>query len=179
MVEIESWMKGYSERLHEAFGERVWFIGLQGSYARGEAAETSDIDAVCILDFVTVQDVEAYGEILDHLPHRSLICGFFGGKDDLLNWDPSELFQFYHDTIPYSGSLEAVLGRIDAAAIDRAVLQAACGVYHGCVHNMKRGDPCGPLQIGDVRGAGFRLQGNGPLREAPERAHGECDGAGS
>lgn len=136
MVEIESWMKGYSERLHEAFGERVWFIGLQGSYARGEAAETSDIDAVCILDFVTVQDVEAYGEILDHLPHRSLICGFFGGKDDLLNWDPSELFQFYHDTIPYSGSLEAVLGRIDAAAIDRAVLQAACGVYHGCVHNM-------------------------------------------
>lgn len=136
MVEIESWMKNYSERLHEAFGERVWFIGLQGSYARGEAAEASDIDAVCILDLVTVQDVEAYGKVLDSLPHRSLTCGFFGGKKDLLNWEPSELFQFYHDTIPYLGSLDAVLDRIDAAAIDRAVLQAACGIYHGCVHNM-------------------------------------------
>lgn len=136
MVDIESWMKIYSERLHETFDDRIWFIGLQGSYARGEATETSDIDAVCILDNVTVSDVTAYGKVLDTLPSRSLCCGFFGGKDDLLGWEPSELFQFYHDTIPVFGSLDALLERFDAAAIDRAVLQAACGIYHGCVHNM-------------------------------------------
>lgn len=136
MVNIESWMKNYSECLHETFGDRVWFIGLQGSYARGEATETSDIDAVCVLDDVTVPDIIAYGKVLDALPSRSLACGFFGGRDDLLGWEPSELFQFYHDTIPVSGSLDALLERIDAAAIDRAVLQAACGIYHGCVHNM-------------------------------------------
>lgn len=136
MVDIESWMKNYSELLQETFGNRIWFIGLQGSYARGEATDTSDIDAVCILDSVSVSDVIAYGKVLDALPSRSLCCGFFGGKDDLLRWEASELFQFYHDTIPFSGSLDALLDRIDAAAIDRAVLQAACGTYHGCVHNM-------------------------------------------
>ena len=136
MVDVEAWMNKYSERLHKAFGDRVWFIGLQGSYARGEATETSDIDAVCILDSVTVSDIIAYGKVLDSLPSRSLCCGFFGGREELLKWEPSELFQFYHDTVPVSGSLDALLERIDAAAIDRTVLQAACGIYHGCVHNM-------------------------------------------
>jgi len=30
--------------LNETFANRVWFVGLQGSYARGEACDTSDID---------------------------------------------------------------------------------------------------------------------------------------
>ncbi|MBR5259388.1 MAG: nucleotidyltransferase domain-containing protein [Eggerthellaceae bacterium] len=136
MVDVEAWMKKYSERLHEAFGDRVWFVGLQGSYARGEATEASDIDAVAILDAVTVADIHAYGAMLDALPNRDLTCGFFGGKEELLNWEPSELFQFYHDTIPILGSLDGLLDVIDPAAIDRAILQSACCAYHGCIHNM-------------------------------------------
>lgn len=136
MVDIDSWMKKYTSSLLEEFGNRVWFVGLQGSYARGEATEASDIDAVAILDEVTVSDIHAYGAMLDTLPSRALTCGFFGGKKELLSWEPSELFQFYYDTIPILGSLDSLLDVLNPAAIDRAILQSACGAYHGCVHNM-------------------------------------------
>ena len=45
------------ERLMETFGDRIMFIGLQGSRARGEATENSDVDAVVILDRVSYEDV--------------------------------------------------------------------------------------------------------------------------
>lgn len=136
MVDIRFWIDEYEKRVQETFGDRVWFIGLQGSYARGEADESSDIDAVCVLDELAVSDVIAYGRLLDTLPDRHLTCGFFGGKRDLLGWEPSELFQFCRDTIPVYGSLDSLLEVVDDAAVDRAILQAACGVYHGCIHNL-------------------------------------------
>ena len=50
MIDITVWMKNFLQTLNETFGDRVWFVGLQGSYGRGEATETSDIDVVVILD---------------------------------------------------------------------------------------------------------------------------------
>ena len=41
-----SWMNEFLGTLNEVFGDRVWFVGLQGSYGRGEATEASDIDVV-------------------------------------------------------------------------------------------------------------------------------------
>jgi predicted nucleotidyltransferase len=122
--------------LEERFGDRVWFVGLQGSYGRGEATETSDIDVVVILDELTAQDIQTYNTMLDDLPNRELICGFVSGKKELLNWEPSDLFQFYHDTTPIKGSLDEVLELIDDNAVDRAIKIGACNIYHGCVHNM-------------------------------------------
>ena len=37
MIDINIWMNRYMYTLSETFGERVWFVGLQGSYGRGEA----------------------------------------------------------------------------------------------------------------------------------------------
>ena len=65
-----------------------------------------------------------------------MICGFLSGKDELLHWEPSDLFQFYYDTTPIKGSLDELLTVIDEAAIDRAIKIGACNIYHGCVHNM-------------------------------------------
>ena len=53
-----------------------------------------------------------------------------------MNWEPSDLFQFYHDTSPIKGSLDELLVLIDDAAIARAIKIGACNIYHGCVHNM-------------------------------------------
>ncbi|MBR2927362.1 MAG: nucleotidyltransferase domain-containing protein, partial [Clostridia bacterium] len=50
MIEITAWMKEFLQTLNQTFANRVWFVGLQGSYGRGEATETSDIDIVVILD---------------------------------------------------------------------------------------------------------------------------------
>ena len=136
MIEITAWMDGFFKVLNENFENRVWFVGLQGSYGRGEATETSDIDVVVILDELFASDIKTYNAMLDSLPHRELICGFVLGKDELLNWEPSDLFQFYYDTTPIKGSLDELLMVIDEAAVSRAIKIGACNIYHGCVHNM-------------------------------------------
>ena len=136
MVDINCWLEEFLQKLNEVFKSRVWFVGLQGSYGRGEATETSDIDVVVILNELTVSDIQTYNDMLDTLPHRELICGFVSGKDEIMNWEPSDLFQFYNDTTPIKGSLDELLPKIDNVAVDRAIKIGACNIYHGCVHNM-------------------------------------------
>ena len=136
MIDMTAWMKNFLQTLNETFASRVWFIGLQGSYGRGEATETSDIDIVVILDKLSASDIQKYNAMLDTLPNRELICGFVSGKDELLNWEPSDLFQFYYDTTPIQGSLDELLVVIDESAVNRAIKIGACNIYHGCVHNM-------------------------------------------
>ena len=136
MIEITTWMNGFLKSINEAFGDRVWFVGLQGSYGRGEATETSDIDVVVILDELSITDIHKYNAMLNTLPCRELICGFVSGKDEILNWEPSDLFQFCNDTTPIKGSLEEVLAVVDESAVNRAIKIGACNIYHGCVHNM-------------------------------------------
>ncbi len=136
MIDISTWMEGFLQGAKATFGERVLFVGLQGSYARGEATGTSDLDVVVILDELSVSDVERYGKLLDTLPHRELTCGFLAGKEELMHWEASDLFQFYHDTKPVWGSLEDLMPVLDETAVLRAVKIGACNLYHGCVHNM-------------------------------------------
>ena len=136
MIDITVWMQGFLKSLNETFPNRVWFVGLQGSYGRGEATNTSDIDVVVILDELSVMDVKTYHDMLNTLPHRDLICGFLSGKDEILNWEPSDLFQFCNDTTPINGSLDEVLATVDKSDIDRAIKIGVCNIYHGCVHNM-------------------------------------------
>lgn len=136
MIDLSVWTETFLEKCNETFKNRVRFVGLQGSYRRGEATETSDIDIVVILDELSVLDIGAYREMLNTLPHRELICGFLSGKDELLRWDTADLFQFYYDTTPIKGSLDVLLPLIDDTAVDRAIKMGACNIYHGCVHNM-------------------------------------------
>ena len=136
MLDISVWMQNFLCALENAFENRVWFVGLQGSYGRGEATEQSDIDVVVILDELSATDIQVYGKMLDALSHRELICGFLAGKEELLRWEPSDLFQFYHDTTPIKGSLDILLPLFDGETVERAIKIGACNVYHGCVHNM-------------------------------------------
>ena len=136
MIAISVWQQIFLQKLHEAFGDRVWFVGLQGSYGRGEATEASDIDMVVILDELSAIDIHTYNAMLDTMPHRELICGFFSGREEILNWEPSDLFQFCNDTTPIKGSLDEVLAVVDEADINRAIKIGVCNVFHGCVHNM-------------------------------------------
>ena len=136
MIDITVWMTNFMQTLNNVFADRVWFVGLQGSYGRGEATETSDIDVVVILDALSAADIQTYHDMLDTLPHRDLICGFLSGKGEILNWEPSDLFQFCNDTTPIKGSLDEVLAVVDESAVSRAIKIGACNIFHGCVHNM-------------------------------------------
>ncbi len=135
MIDIEAWIKEFTNKAEETFSDRVWFIGLQGSYARGEATETSDIDVVFILDELRTNDLKIYSDMLDALPNRELVCGFVSGKAELYSWEASDLFQFYYDTIPIKGTLDCLLEKINKHTVKRAIKIGACNIYHACVHN--------------------------------------------
>ncbi|MBQ9779117.1 MAG: nucleotidyltransferase domain-containing protein [Clostridia bacterium] len=136
MIDITLWLNDFLQKANATFQDRVWFVGLQGSYGRGEATGTSDIDIVLILDGLTASDIRSYQAMLDTLPHRELICGFLSGKEELLSWEPSDLFQFCHDTTPLKGSLDTVLRLVKESDVSRAIKIGACNIYHGCIHNM-------------------------------------------
>ena len=136
MIDITVWMQNFLQALNETFAGRVWFVGLQGSYGRGESTEKSDIDIVVILDELSAADIQTYNTMLNPLSHRELICGFLSGKKEITNWEPSDLFQFCHDTTPIKGSLDEVMAGVDENAVNRAIKIGACNIYHGCVHNM-------------------------------------------
>ena len=136
MIDITAWMQIFMQKLKDTFTDRVWFVGLQGSYGRGEATETSDIDIVVILDELSAADIQSYNAMLDMMPNRELICGFLSGKNEIMNWEPSDLFQFCHDTTPIKGSLDEVMSVLDEEAVGRAIKIGACNIFHGCVHNM-------------------------------------------
>lgn len=136
MINIEAFIDDFVKCLKDVFNDRLWFVGLQGSYARGEATENSDIDMVVILDELSVSDIEEYNQLLDGIPERNLMCGFISGKKELMNWNATELFQFYYDTKSIIGSLDELLYLIDDISIDQAIKTGACNIYHSCAHNM-------------------------------------------
>ena len=157
MIEITDWTNTFLNALNDQFGDRVWFVGLQGSYARGEATENSDIDMVVILDEISASDVATYNTMLNALPHRELICGFLSGKNEILNWETSDLFQFYYDTKPIKGSLDELLPLIDDTAVTRAIKIGVCNIYHGCVHNILI-DKSEEILRGLYKSASFAIQ---------------------
>ena len=131
----EFWMQDYLQTVRDVFGERVRFVGLQGSRARGEARPGSDIDVVLLLDELRWQDVLSYRCAIEGLPLRELVCGFVSGVEELAAWDAGELVFFYHDTVPVFGSLDFVRPLFGPRDVLRAVRQRACGICHAAVHN--------------------------------------------
>ena len=50
-------MEEFQRALAQTFPGRLWFVGLQGSRARGEATAESDIDVVVVLDALAAEDI--------------------------------------------------------------------------------------------------------------------------
>ena len=50
MFNADDYLARLTGLLTEAFGSRLIYVGLQGSYLRGEAGPDSDIDAMVVLD---------------------------------------------------------------------------------------------------------------------------------
>jgi hypothetical protein len=133
---VQVWIDELVSKIQKNFADRVVFTGPQGSYRRNEATEKSDIDIILILDELDYSDLATYRAIVAGMPNAEKACGFVSGVDEIKNWERSELFQFYHDTKPILKDLDFLLPLIDEEQIKRAVKIAACGIYHGCCHNV-------------------------------------------
>lgn len=141
-MDIKTWIKDYLDKLKSLFGSHLLFVGLQGSYGCGEATESSDIDMVVILNCVSPEYLKMYSSMLDTLPNREKVCGFISGQKELMNWERSDLFQFYHDTTPIFGSIDFLQPLIGKEDVRGAVRIGACNIYHMCGHNMVHERDC-------------------------------------
>lgn len=131
MVSITPWMEEFTAAVRAAFGEPGLLYRIAGELRAGaRLGRTATSTWWIILDQLTPRDIKVYQALLAALPHRAEVCGFLSGKGELLGWEPSDLFQFYHDTTPVWGSLDELLPRIGPEDVDRAVCIGACNIYH-------------------------------------------------
>ena len=134
MVDIEVWMGELAEKLTGRFGDRLLFLGLQGSYGRGEAGEDSDIDVVTVLDRVELADLDEYRGAVRGMPEGEKACGFLCGAAELKSWPKYDLCQLARDVWAYRGELGPLLPPLGREDLAQAAAIGASGIYHAAVH---------------------------------------------
>lgn len=166
MVEIKFWMEELAGKLEGRFGPRLLFLGLQGSYGRGEAGEDSDIDVVTVLDRVELADLDAYRAVVRELPEGEKACGFLCGAAELKSWPKYDLLAVARDTRDVRGSLADLLPPFGREDLAQAAAVGASGIYHAAVHTYLYGPREGwpGFLKGAHKGAFFTLRALHELR---------------
>lgn len=109
MVQIDEYIQALTSILQNTFAERLLYIGLQGSYLRGEATAHSDIDIMAVIDGLSAEDLRAYRAALVAVGNYDLSCGFICSKNDLAHWNPLEICHLLHTTKDYCGKLKSLV----------------------------------------------------------------------
>ena len=136
-MDISIFMGSFKEDLLSLFGDdSLLFLGLQGSYGRGEAKETSDIDPVIILRQCGKDELLRYRDYIDTLAEKGILCGFVSSIDELMAWESTDRAQLILDTKPVYRDLAELCPQITRDDIRRAVQQGACAIYHASSHNI-------------------------------------------
>ena len=133
--DVDIWLDTTIEKLQEKFSQNLLFVGLQGSYNRGEATDFSDIDLIVILENLTFEDLKRYRLIIDSLPHKEKACGFISGKNELQKWSKADMFQFYYDTKSLYGKLEDIIQPPSLDEIKQSIKISSENLYHATVHS--------------------------------------------
>lgn len=135
MFDINVWLDIVIKKLQKEFEQRLLFVGLQGSYNRGEATQNSDIDLVVILENLSFEDLKRYRSIIDSMPDKDKSCGFISGREELQNWSKSDLFQFFYDTKSLIGNLQDLIQAPTIEDATQAVKISSENLYHTSVHS--------------------------------------------
>ncbi len=131
---IETWLQDFTRKLFDEFNSRIKFVGLQGSYKRGEAKDTSDVDIVIILDKLSFDDLNAYKRIVRSMPFSEKICGFVSGEKEIYNWPKFDLFQLANDTVSLHGDLLNFIPVLKRNDILESVKVNTANLYHRMCH---------------------------------------------
>ena len=128
------WMDAFLPPLLEALPGRVAFVGIQGSFGRGEAGPESDVDLVGVLDALGAAELAACRGVLEKMPFADRACGFFCDRAALAAWPAFDALQLRLDTLPVYGSLEELRPPMGKETLDEAVRAAASALYHAACH---------------------------------------------
>ncbi|WP_428065145.1 nucleotidyltransferase domain-containing protein [Candidatus Proelusimicrobium volucris] len=158
IIDIKEWSVVLLSKLKAAFGDRLLFLGYQGSYGRGEADENSDIDIVAVLEEVSLSDLGKYKELIKTMPHSDKACGFISGRAELANWSKREVFQLYFDTKPLYGDLKDIVPVPRKEDAKDAVKTGCEALYHACAHSFLYDSDFASSLSGIYKGIFFILQ---------------------
>ena len=139
MFNPEEYMCQLVSALRERFGSRLAYVGLQGSYLRGEATEGSDIDPMVVIDDLSVTDLDAYRAIVNRLDDAEKSCGFICGTAELANWNPLEICHLLHSTKDYVGDLAKLVPSFTDADARNFVKLSVNNLSHEICHRYLHG----------------------------------------
>ena len=140
MIDIDKYLNDLLSECKNVFGGRLLYMGLQGSYMRGEANENSDIDIMLIIDGFTVSDMDAYKRILSQIGNFDRSCGFICGKDEISLWNPLEVLQLLHTTKDVYGTLSDHLPEASREDEINYVKISLGNIYHELCHRYVHSD---------------------------------------
>jgi predicted nucleotidyltransferase len=140
MIDFDNYISRLIDLLHSKFGNRLVYVGLQGSYLRGEATENSDIDIMVVMDELNPADLAAYRGIIESLGDFDKSCGFICSKADLENWNPLEICNLIHVTKDYFGVLRELVPAYTEQDTRNFVKMSINNLYHEICHRFIHGD---------------------------------------
>ena len=134
MINAEEYIERLTELLKSEFDTRLVYVGLQGSYLRGEATTDSDIDIMVVIDNLTVSDLKRYRNIIESMGDSDKSCGFICSKADLANWNPLEICNLIHGTKDHYGKLCELVPVYSELDIRNFVKLSVNNLYHEICH---------------------------------------------
>lgn len=134
MINAEQWAAKLAKKLEAEFKEQLLYVGLQGSYRRGEATPKSDIDIVAVFERLDLAVLRRYREMLAEMPSGALACGFAASHAVMKNWPRHEIFQLLQETKDVFGALAPLVPGYERADIVDALKTNAANVYHAACH---------------------------------------------
>lgn len=140
MVCIDEYIKNLTAGLKYAFGGRLLYVGLQGSYMRGEATENSDIDIMAVIDNLSVRDLKVYKDAVTAAGDYDKSCGFICGRGELANWNTLEICHLLHTTKDYYGCLKELVPGYSKADIVNYIKLSIGNLYHELCHRSVHAD---------------------------------------
>ena len=140
MFDLNSYLHDLIMYCQASFGDRLKYVGLQGSFLRGEAHEGSDIDVMVILDRFFVQDMDTYRAILQKIGFYEKSCGFICGKEEMNRWNPLEVCQLRHTTKDLLGVLADFLPSATREDEINYVKFSLGNLYHEICHRYIHAD---------------------------------------
>lgn len=140
MFSIETYISDLIAGCRNTFDDRLLYVGLQGSYLRDEATESSDIDIMVVIDGLSVADLDSYRNILKSIGYFDKSCGFICGKNDLLNWNPLEICHLLHTTKDYYGTLSELVPSYTREDERNYVKLSLNNLYHELCHRYIHSD---------------------------------------
>lgn len=134
MVDIENYVSKLTTLLKNQFASRLVYVGLQGSYLRGEANENSDIDIMVVIDNLSVSDLDRYREIIFSIEEPDKSCGFICSKADLANWNSLEICHLLGSTKDCYGQLKQLVPEYTNNDIRTFIKMNINNLYHEICH---------------------------------------------